>query len=93
MFDVKSASIKGPWDFARVRVLWQGGTLKAFDRRGVVLEVKSTQPKRRKGYLRSWVCETSLGEIILRGKCMTCGGKSWWRIMRLSEQEIWNKTW
>lgn len=92
-FDLKSAGMQGPYNFGRVRVLWRDGLLKAFNRQGVVLEVISTQPKRLKGYLRAWQSETDGGTIVLKAKCMTCGGRSWWRIMRLSEDELWSKAW
>ena len=44
------------------------------------------------GYLNSWLVETDLGTLILKGKCITCGGRKWWRIVYMPGDELWNST-
>lgn len=92
-FDLKSASMHGTHTFGRVRVLWRDGMLKAYDRVGPVLEIRATEPKRKPGYLRAWESSTDNGPILIKPKCITCGGRAWWKIMRMSENDLWAMEW
>ena len=90
MIDLKSVSISGVFNFARARVLWNDGMLKVFGLDGSLLEIMSEQPVRKKGYLMAWGAKTGKGDIIMRNKCMTCGGRKWWRIIYMRKNELWN---
>jgi len=92
-FDLKSASMHGEINHSRVRVLWRDGILRAFGIVGLLLELKTEKPVRMKGYLNSWLVKTDLGTLILKGKCVTCGGRKWWRIVYMPGDELWNTTW
>ncbi len=84
-----SVSIKGVFNYARARVLWRDGLLRVYTVEGLRLEISSEQPFPRPGYIRSWTAKTSKGYIILRGKCITCGGRKWWRLVYKSADELW----
>jgi len=84
-----SVSIKGAFNFARARVIWHKGMLKIFDYKGLVLYTPADEPVRNWGYLRAWDVKTEKGDIIMRGKCLTCGGKEWLQLMRVPEKELW----
>jgi len=90
-FDLKSASMHGKWRHSRVRALWRDGELRAFGLIGRLIEIKSTEPVRMKGYLNSWLVDTDLGPIVLKGRCMTCGGPKWWKLMRTPGDELWDR--
>ena len=92
MINYRSVSIKGAFNVGRARALWHNGVLKVFDMTGFVLAIAAEKPARNKGLLRAWDVKTEKGDIIMRGKCMTCGGKQWWRIMYIPEGELWRQT-
>lgn len=92
MINFLSVTIKGAFNFSRARVIWHDGILKVFDHKGVVLSTPSDEPVRNTGYLRSWDVKTSKGAIIMRGKCMTCGGKKWWQLMRIKDVDLWSQS-
>lgn len=92
MLNFLSVSIRGAFNFGRARVLWHDGTLKVFDPKGLVLTSPAEKPVKKKGYLRAWDIKTKKGDIIMRGKCMTCGGKRWWRLMRIPENDLWSQS-
>ena len=84
-----SVSIKGAFNYSRARVLWKDGLLKVFGLDGPVLEVVSDRPVKKRGYLMAWDISTGKGKVIMRGKCITCGGKKWWRIIYMSRFDLW----
>ena len=92
MLNFRSVSIKGAFNFGRARVLWHAGVLRVFDINGLALEVVSSKPVPKKGYRRAWDAKTVRGDVIMRGKCMTCGGRRWWRVTYASDNELWNMT-
>ncbi len=92
MFDLKSVSISGAFNYGRARVLWKGGLLKMFGIDGAMLEIMSEQPRRKRGYVAVWVAKTSKGDITMRGKCMTCSGRKWWPIYFKSKHDLWGST-
>ena len=87
--DFKSVSMRGKFNQARVRVLWREGLLRAYGFDGLLLEVKTMEPMRMQGYLNSWLVDSDLGPLILKGRCITCGGPKWWRVMRKSANDLW----
>jgi len=87
--DFKSVSVHGKINHSRVRVLWRGGVLRAFGFAGLLLELQTAEPVRMKGFLNSWLVDSDVGPLILKGRCMTCGGPKWWRRMRVSADELW----
>ncbi len=84
-----SVSIKGVFNYKRARVLWYDGLLRVYTVDGLRLEVIAEQPSPRPGYLRSWTVRTDKGDIILRRRCVTCGGKEWRRLAYRSTNELW----
>ena len=91
-FDMKSASIGGKLHFSRARVLWRDGTLRAFGVDGLLVELKTQSPVRLSGYINSWIAESDTGALIIKGKCLTCGGPKWWRVMRMPANDLWSST-
>ena len=91
MQNYRSVSIKGAFSAARARVLWYDGTLKVFDATGLVLETVANQPQRRPRHVRVWDVQTARGDIVMRGKCMTCGGKAWLRVMAIPADTLWSR--
>lgn len=92
MVNFRSVSIKGAFNFGRARVLWQAGMLKVFDADGLKLSTPAEEPVRKAGHLRAWSVKTSRGDIAMRGKCMTCGGRKWSRITYMSDSKLWVTT-
>ena len=90
MIDLKSVSIRGAFNYARARVLWKDGILKVFGVDGLMLEIISEQPAKRQGHIMSWDAKTGKGDINIRGKCITCGGRKWWRVIYLPKRELWS---
>jgi len=88
-FDLRSATMHGAYNCSRVRVLWRDGMLKVFTVDGLHLELETKAPVRRPYYMKSWLVETEQGDIILKGKCMTCGGRQWWRIGCMPFEQLW----
>lgn len=91
MQNYRSVSIKGAFSSARARVLWYDGRLKVFDANGLVLETIADEPQRRPRHIRAWDVETARGAIVMRGKCMTCGGRAWLGVMRIPAAELWSR--
>jgi len=89
MLNFLSVSISGAFNFGRARVLWHEGIMKVFNADGFVIQKKADKPKRLSGHIRMWQSETEDGSIILKGKCMTCGGSKWWKVYRASSDELW----
>jgi hypothetical protein len=87
----RSVSIKGAFSAARARVLWYDGVLKVFDVAGQVLETVANEPQRKPRHVRVWDVKTARGDIVMRGKCMTCGGKKWLRVMAIPADELWSR--
>jgi len=90
MIDLKSVSMSGRWNHSRVRVLWKDGLLRAFGVSGLLVELKTSEPVRMSGFLGTWITDGDLGPLILKNRCMTCGGPRWWRIMRMPPEELWS---
>ena len=88
--DLKSVSMHGKFNHSRVRVLWRDGELRAFGVVGPLLELKTLEPVRLQGFSNRWLAESDLGPLILKSKCMTCGGPKWWRIVRKTADELWS---
>jgi hypothetical protein len=90
MIDLKTVSVSGAFSYGRARVLWKNGMLKVFGVDGVLLEIVSESPARKPGHWNTWIARTGKGNITLRGKCMTCGGRKWWRIIYMPKNELWS---
>ena len=90
--DFKSVSVKGAFNYARARVLWRGGLLRVYTLSGPHLEIMSEQPVKRPKFLGAWDIKTQVGDITLRTKCVTCGGRKWWRVVSKSFDELWSTT-
>ena len=91
MQNYRSVSIKGAFSAGRARVLWYDNSLKVFDVNGLVLETVAEAPLRRPRHVRVWDVKTARGDIVMRGKCMTCGGKAWLRTMAVPADELWSR--
>jgi hypothetical protein len=93
MIDRRHVSIRGSFSYARARVLWENGILRIYGPGGIMLEVQSQIPVKKVGYLRAWDIATAKGTIVARGKCMTCGGRKWWKITSMPKDKLWNLSW
>ena len=93
MMNFRSVSISGAFHYGRARAIWSAGLLRVFGVDGIVLEVVSETPIKRPGFLRSWDANTASGTITIKGKCMTCGGRKWWRILYMPTDELWSMEW
>lgn len=91
MHNYRSVSTKGAVKLSRARALWYDSRLKVFDVNGLVLDIEADEPKRRPRHIRVWDVETARGAIVMRGKCMTCGGKAWLAFMRIPASELWSR--
>ena len=91
MQNYRSVSIKGAFSAGRARVLWYDGTLKVFGAAGLVLETVADPPRRRPGHVRVWDVRTARGNVEMRGKCMTCGGRPWLAVMAIPADELWSR--
>lgn len=89
MWDAKAAFITGAVTTSKVRVLWRDGTLRCFNHIGKVLEIKSEQPTRKRGHIRTWSAVTEHGDITITEKCWTCGG--WWRVAGVEAEALWRQ--
>ena len=89
--DFKAVTITGAFNYGRARVLWFDGWLRVYVRTGCVQEVKAELPVRRLRFLRTWDVKTELGNVILKGKCLTCGGKQWRHITFMPFDELWRR--
>jgi hypothetical protein len=85
-----SVTVKGALNFGRARALWKDGMLRIFGVDGLLVETNSERPTRRPGHLLTWDAKTARGDITLRTKCITCGGRRWWRIVAMSPEELWS---
>lgn len=74
VIDIKAAQTKGPLNFAKVRLIWKDGALRAYDVTGLRFMVKSEKPVKRKGWLATWDAQTEDGPLEIHGRCWTCGG-------------------
>ena len=93
MMNFRSVSISGAFNFARARAIWYGGLLRVFDADGLTLEVISNRPIKKSGYLRVWDVSTTQGMITIKKKCITCGGRKWWRVSYMPTDELWSQEW
>lgn len=89
MINFSSVSISGVFNYGRSRVLWKDGLLRVYTVDGLRLEITAEKPILRSGYLNSWTVKTGKGDIVLRKKCLTCGGRRWWQLMYKSIDELW----
>ena len=89
MFDLKAAKVQGAASCARARVLWRDGLLRAYSPTGMVFGIDTTKPVKMKGYLNSWLVDSSAGPIVIKSRCMTCGGPQWWKLMRIPGNKLW----
>lgn len=92
MIDLKTVSIRGTFNYGRARVLWKDGLLKVFGVNGLMLEIMSERPIRKARHMMTWDAKTRKGTVTMRGKCMTCGGRKWWRIVYMAKEELWSST-
>ena len=88
-----SVSIKGTFNFGRARVLWRDGMMRIYTIDGLVSEYMADQPTKRDRYLHTWDVNLGkngdAGSITLRMKCITCGGRKWWRIAYMPLEQLW----
>jgi len=90
MINFRSVSIKGAFNHARARVIWNNGVLKVFTINGMILSIGAQRPQVKRGFIRTWDVETAKGNITMRAKCMTCGGRKWWPVYYASDTDLWN---
>ena len=90
MIDLKSVTIIGGFNAGRARVLWHDGMLKAWGLNGLLFQVASERPTKKRGYLARWEANTENGMIEFKVKCVSCGGRNWWRIVGMNHDELWN---
>jgi hypothetical protein len=86
-----SVSIKGAFDYARARVLWHDGLLRVYTVGGLALEIAALRPVKRSRHLRTWDVDTGKGDIVIRWKCITCGGRKWWHLIATPSDELWSR--
>ena len=89
MMDFLSMSLSGIKNHTRVRVLWKDGLLRAFSVDGLVLELKTQKPTRISGFLNGWQADNDVGPLTMKGRCMTCGGPRWWKVLCTPSEELW----
>jgi hypothetical protein len=90
--DLRSVSVGGKYSFGRARVLWSDGLLQVHTLDGLRLEVTSERPVRRRGFRFTWDVKTSMGDLVLSIKCVTCGGRPWVRFVTKPFQDLWTAT-
>lgn len=90
MVNFPSVSIRGAFEFGRARALWKDGLLRVFGFDGLLLETIAERPVKKAGYLLAWDVRTARGDITIRSKCITCGGRKWWRIVFMPSDELWS---
>ncbi len=93
MINFNSVSIRGVFNYARARVIWNDGLLRVFGKDGPMLDIMADKPRKKPGHILTWVVKTAKGDITLRNKCITCGGRRWWRIVNVSNDELWRLEW
>lgn len=89
MIDMRSVSLSGALASARARVIWDDGLLKIWNRDGFVTALKAEKPVKIRGYLARWDTKTERGNLEIRGKCLGCGGRKWWKFMTVSTETLW----
>lgn len=87
--DYTSVSLRGVINAARARVLWRDGTLRVYTPDGLLHTLVCPKPVRQPGFLRTWSVTTSKGELTLKGRCMTCGGRRWWGLYAMPAGMLW----
>ena len=93
MDNFSSVSIRGAFNFARARVLYRDGLLKVFGKDGPLLEVMSFKPTKRPGHVWVWDATTAKGQIEIRNKCITCGGRAWGKVVFMPADQLWSMEW
>lgn len=89
MRNFRSVSVHGAFRAARARVLCYDGAIKIFDAEGLVWFATAEEPQRVPGRLDRWSVDTTKGTIVMKGKCITCGGRRWWRIGYMPAAKLW----
>lgn len=91
MWDCKAAFLTGAVKSGKVRILWKGGILRAYNETGKTIEINSQQPTRKRGRIlaRAWVAVTDNGEVEISERCFTCGG--WWRLAMIDADKLWGE--
>jgi len=90
MKNFRSVLLRGAFNTSRARAIWYDGLLKVFDTHGLMWSAPSKEPQRRPGHIRVWDAETTEGNIVMRGKCLTCGGSQWRRVTSAPAQTLWD---
>ena len=93
MINFASVSIRGAFNFARARVIWHDGLLRVFGKTGPMLDIIADEPRKKPGHVWTWDVHTAKGDIVLRNKCITCGGREWWRVVLAPTDELWSSEW
>lgn len=91
--DFRSVSVRGAFNYGRARLLWRGALLRVYTLDGLQFEVEAARPVRRMGYLMAWDIKTAVGSVIVRPKCITCGGVKWARIIARPFDQMWEVPW
>lgn len=90
MKNFTTVTVKGSFNFARARVIWRDGVLRVFTLEGLALDLPASAPKKRPGYVHTYDVDLGgKGTITLRGKCVTCGGRKWWKIAYRPANLLW----
>jgi hypothetical protein len=92
MDNYSSVKISGAVEMGRARVLWDDGTLKIFGPDGLAVTTPAERPRKRPGHILVWDVETELGDITLRNKCITCGGRKWWHVVFTPADKLWSES-
>ena len=91
LINFTSVALSGDLTCGRARVLWYDGLLKVYTPDGLLREVPTNKPVMRPRFLSTWDAFTFGGVVTLKRKCMTCGGRQWWRLMRIPSEELWER--
>jgi hypothetical protein len=90
MDNFTTVKISGAVTVGRARALWESGILKVFGPDGLLYELISERPKKRPGHIWVWDARTGIGDITMRQKCITCGGRKWYRVAFMPDQKLWS---
>lgn len=86
--DFRSAMVRiGTKEYGRCRVLWADGEFRLFNRTGCILSIAGGKPERKRFLSRTWVADTSKGQIEIKETCQTCD--KWWQIAFMDKSALW----
>lgn len=88
MIDFKAMRLSGAISISRARVLWHEGLMRAYTKEGLVWVAESKAPiLHERRWRPHYVAQTVSGDVILKTKCITCGG--WGRVAKIPAEQLW----